>query len=73
MTAPVPVVPPVAEPTAMMAPVATPEEEEKKRSPWLWVAIGAGVLLLAIGAIALASTLFGTPRPRRSRCPRSSG
>ncbi len=73
VTAPVPVVPPVAEPTAMMAPVATPEEEEKKRSPWLWVAIGAGVLLLAIGAIALASTLFGNSETEKVQVPKIVG
>jgi serine/threonine protein kinase/beta-lactam-binding protein with PASTA domain len=68
VTAPVPAVAAgvaVNEATAMMPPVATPstpvtsDEEEQKRSPWVWIGIVVGVLVLLGGAIALATTLFG--------------
>jgi len=39
--------------------VAVPEEEDRRRSggggPWIWVGVGAGVLLLAGGVVALAA------------------
>lgn len=75
VTAPVPVVTePVTEPTEILPPVAPPPdvyaEEEKKRSPWMWVGIIAGVLLVGVAAWALASTLLGSNEVEQVQVPR---
>ena len=78
VTAPVPVVA-APEPTAMMPAVADaggpqdPTDEDKKKSPWLWVGVIAGVLLLAVGAIALANSLFGSKPAETVQVPRVVG
>jgi serine/threonine-protein kinase len=80
VTAPVPVVAAaVPDPTAMMPPIAEPplppgtDDEDDKKSPWLWVGIVAGVLLLAVGAIALAQSLFGGSEVEQVQVPRIVG
>lgn len=46
--------------------VAVPEEEDDRSSggggPWIWVGVGAGVLLLAGGVVALAAVSGGSER-----------
>ncbi len=72
VTAPVPVVTD-PEPTQVLPATAQPlsdDEDGKKRSPWLWAAIIAGVLLLGAGAWALGSTLLGTSDVEQVQVPR---
>lgn len=78
VTAPVPVVA-APEPTAVMPAVADagvpadPTDEDKKKSPWLWVGIIVGLLLLTVGAIALANSLFGSKPAETVQVPRVVG
>lgn len=60
--------PPITDPPAL-----PPEEDDGKKSPWLWVGIVAGVLLLAVGAIALANSLFAGGEAEKVQVPRVVG
>ncbi len=63
VTAPIPVVSD-PNPTQAMPPVVPEpvEEEKKKRSGWIWVALIAAILLLLGGAFAFGDGLFGSNR-----------
>ncbi|MCX7895000.1 MAG: hypothetical protein N2447_03455 [Thermoanaerobaculum sp.] len=45
-------------PPAQPAPAAAPQPVKKKTSPWVWVAIGCGALLLIVSLVFVAAGLF---------------
>ena len=78
VTAPVPVVAAVPEPTAMMNPVSDqaggpPTDEDKKRSPWLWVGIIAALLLLVGGITWAFMSMSGNSKPDTVQVPKVVG
>ncbi|MDP4014243.1 MAG: Stk1 family PASTA domain-containing Ser/Thr kinase [Candidatus Nanopelagicales bacterium] len=79
VTAPVPVISD-PEPTAVMPPVLPPPgavtaqgPTRQKKSPWLWVGVVVGILLLVAGSVALAQSLFGNAKPESVTVPRVVG